>query len=322
VRSILVKYNHRTCGDYFNGTQAWFLRECYLAKQVGATEYPSDLPPDGSSKEEWQKEKAAHIVRHYASHVFAKEVQSLTAVFKAGVDPHLATALTVLRLRGTFEFPGTATEYLASLSLEEQEKLKITFKTARQEAKAVNFGLLYGMQAAGLHRYGIVSYGLKWTLKDAEEAYRMWFDLYPEIGFYHCFVSYMRSTKIQPEGVKLWDKYNQGYKAKTYPAKRFRVTSLAGRPFDILDEKNDALSYPGQGSGADLTVRAIASLPQDLADCLALVIHDEIGLHMPPNAPDGALVALEQVMNKAGDDLLGDYCKCATEGKVHDRWSK
>ena len=55
-----------------------------------------------------------------------------------------------------------------------------------------------------------------------------------------------------------------------------------------------------KGSGADLTVRAIASLPQDLADCLTLVIHDEIGLHMPPNAPDGALVALEQVMNKAG----------------------
>jgi hypothetical protein len=42
----------------------------------------------------------------------------------------------MLRFRGEIEFTGTATEYLASLSCEEQEKLKSKYKDARQQAKA------------------------------------------------------------------------------------------------------------------------------------------------------------------------------------------
>jgi hypothetical protein len=132
----------------------------------------------------------------------------------------------------------------------------------------------------------------------------------------------MRSSKIQPEEVKIWDKFKKAYKNKPFPVKRFTPTSLAGRPFDVLDHQNAAFSYPGQGSGADLTVRAIANLPQELADRLALVVHDEIVPIVPEEEATAALVTLARVMNEAGDHYLAPYCECATESELHDFWSK
>jgi DNA polymerase-1 len=230
--------------------------------------------------------------------------------------------VTMLRIQGKVDFTGSATEYLASFSAEEQERLKEQYKVARQQAKAVNFGLLYGMMPEALHLYGVTSYGLKWELDEAKAAYTIWFELYPEIGFLHCFIRYMRSTKVQPEEVKLWDKFTRKYKSKPYPVMRFKTNSLAGRPFDILDHQNAAFSYGGQGSGADLIVKAIANLPDDLADSLALVVHDEIVLMIPEAIASASLAALSKIMNAAGDQILGPYCKCAAEGNVHDRWQK
>jgi DNA polymerase-1 len=289
---------------------------------MDATPYPSDTPPDGTSKEEWQKEKATHVIHYFATRVLNKDAQSLASVFLFGVDPHLATALTMLRFRGEIEFIGTATEYLASLSGEEQEKLKSKYKDARQQAKAVNFGLLYGMMPDTLHRYGVTSYGLTWKLDDAKAYYAMWFELYPEIGFLHCFIRFMRSTKLQPEEVKIWDKFRRVVKSKPYPVKRYKTRSLAGRPFDVLDHQNAAFSYGGQGSGADLTVRAIAKLPDDMVGYLTLVVHDEIVLIAPEEKAAAALATLERTMNEAANQLLGGYCQSVTEGKVHDRWAK
>jgi DNA polymerase-1 len=198
TRLDLLQHNRYNVN--FNGTQAWFLRNCWTSKQLSPPDYPSDAPPEGVSKEEWAKVKSGHILKYFAGRVLDKEIQALAAVFNAGVDPHLATALTMLRLCGEIDFPGTATEYLVSFSQEEQEALKEKYKRARQRAKAVNFGLLYGMRPETLHRYGITNYGLDWTLEDARAAYSMWFELYPEIGFYHCFVRHMRSTKTPPGG--------------------------------------------------------------------------------------------------------------------------
>jgi hypothetical protein len=85
-----------------------------------------------------------------------------------------------------------------------------------------------------------------------------------------CFnVKYFLSEKIDPDEIKLWDKWKRIYKAKTCAVKRFRTTSLTGRPFDVIDHLNAALSYPGQGSGACKTTKAIADLPQELAERLA-----------------------------------------------------
>jgi DNA polymerase I-like protein with 3'-5' exonuclease and polymerase domains len=61
----------------------------------------------------------------------------------------------------------------------------------------VNFGLLYGMTAEGLHRYGITSYGLKWTLDEAVAARDAWFQLFPEIGLWQMRTKYACSRKLQ-----------------------------------------------------------------------------------------------------------------------------
>jgi DNA polymerase I-like protein with 3'-5' exonuclease and polymerase domains len=228
----------------------------------------------------------------------------------------------MLRRRGQFDFSGTATEYLASLPPAEIEELKIRFAIARQQSKAINFGLLYGMMPDTLHRYGVINVGLDWTIADANEAYAMWFELYPEIGFLHCFIKYLQSEKIAPDSVRIWNKFTQEFEVQAWPVKRFKPFSLVGRPFDILKHTNAALSYPGQGSGTDITTRAIANLPPELAACLALAIHDEIVLVVPEKEADAALVKLTTVMNEAGNYVLGDDCASAVDAKIHDCWSK
>ena len=124
IEKYLTECNPTTFYDIFSGTQAWFLTTCYASQFKGPTQYPGDTPPDGTTKDEWQKEKAAHIITYFASRVLGKNVQSLASVFQFGVDPHLATALTMLRIQGEIDFTGSATEYLASFSAEEQEQLK------------------------------------------------------------------------------------------------------------------------------------------------------------------------------------------------------
>jgi hypothetical protein len=38
------------------------------------------------------------------------------------------------------------------------------------------------MQAAGLHDYGVTDFGLSWTLEEASDTRRAWFELYPDFG--------------------------------------------------------------------------------------------------------------------------------------------
>jgi hypothetical protein len=129
----------------------------------------------------------------------------------------------------------------------------------------------------------------------AEAAYNLWFHAFPEIGLYQLFVKYFKffvkyfkSSKVSPEEVKIWNKWERSFRTSDYRFKRYRTTSLVGRLFDVLDHFNASLGYPGQGSGADITVRAIPLLPLELRQCLALVVHDEIVPIVPEDQANDA----------------------------------
>lgn len=59
------------------------------------------------------------------------------------------------------------------------------FKFIRQNGKAANFGLLYGMQAEGYMNYARDTYGVSMTLDEAVQARAVFFDLYPELLEWH-----------------------------------------------------------------------------------------------------------------------------------------
>src|SRR5215213_5637894 len=58
-------------------------------------------------------------------------------------------------------------------------------KDDRKLAKAVNFGLLYGMGAKGLQSYALKSYGVEMSLTEATLYRRRFFDTYPGLKRWH-----------------------------------------------------------------------------------------------------------------------------------------
>ena len=96
----------------------------------------------------------------------------LADVIKKGVDPHCYTAAI-----------------LAGISLKQFMSLKHTdparFKSARQQAKPVNFGVPGGMGPTALVAYAKATYGVQMTQQEAEDFHhRLTTKIYPELGQY------------------------------------------------------------------------------------------------------------------------------------------
>lgn len=102
---------------------------------------------------------------------WAGESKMLEA-YLSGVDLHVLTAATV-----------------NGMSYEEAQVMKkvdpAAFGALRQNGKAGNFGLLYGMQAYGFMIYADTVYGVKLTVEEAEAMRDAFFALYPGLPLWH-----------------------------------------------------------------------------------------------------------------------------------------
>jgi DNA polymerase-1 len=125
-------------------------------------------------------------------------------------------------------------------------------KEQRQLAKAVNFGLLYGMGARGFRLYARSNYGLELTEDEASRYRDAFFQTYPGLRRWH------RSTPKAPVATR----------------------TLAGRRRQDVGRFTEKLNTPVQGTGADGLKLALALLWERRAECPGaipvLVIHDEI----------------------------------------------
>jgi len=167
--------------------------------------------------------------------VFTGE-QGLIDAFNAGEDIHVLTASRVLG--------------------KPKEEVQ---KKERQLAKALNYGLLYGVGAQRFATNANTDYGLEITVEEASEFREKFFDAYPALrNWHHETARALRSGK--------------GMKCRTL----FGRVMAQGE-----DDFTDSLNYPIQGSGADLLKIAAVKVWQDLkafdgrARILNLV-HDEI----------------------------------------------
>lgn len=156
----------------------------------------------------------------------AGEAKMLEA-FKAGADLHILTAQALT---------GNAA----------------VTKAERQLAKAVNFGLLYGMGAAGFQAYALAQFGVSLTTTEAEAARTAFFRQYPGLRQWH---------RAQSRG-------------------ELETRTLAGRRRLGVSRFTEKLNTPVQGTGADGLKRAMALLWERRAECPGaipvLACHDEI----------------------------------------------
>jgi len=154
----------------------------------------------------------------------------------------------------------------------------------RRRAKAINFGIIYGISAFGLAQQLGISNG------EAKSYIDAYFTRYPEIR------DFMERTKEEarthgfvrtPFGRKV---FTPGIKDKNGAMRAFAERA--------------AINGPIQGGAADIIKRAMVRLPQALVDSglsarLLLQVHDELILEVPEAEKDATRQVVRRIMEGA-----------------------
>jgi DNA polymerase-1 len=178
------------------------------------------------------------IVAHMA------QDEAMLAAFRSGQDIHATTAAAV------FGVP-----------------LEAVSKEQRRRAKAINFGLIYGMSAFGLTR------STELTLAEAEDFVSTYFKQFPGI------------KRFLDETRRLAT--SQGYVETLLGRRRYfpGLKSQLNRNLKSREER-EAINAPIQGSAADIMKLAMFRIPGKLKEAglngqMLLQVHDEVVIECP-----------------------------------------
>lgn len=145
-------------------------------------------------------------------------------------------------------------------------------KEDRKLAKAINFGLLYGMGAKGFRVYARTQYGVELSLDEAECYRAAFFSTYP--------------------GLKRWHRSIADGEVET--------RTLTGRRRSSVRAFTEKLNTPVQGTGADGLKQALALLweRRDVVEGAVpvLAVHDEIVVECDADHAEAVAVWLKQAM--------------------------
>jgi DNA polymerase-1 len=148
-------------------------------------------------------------------------------------------------------------------------------KQDRQLAKAVNFGLLYGMGARGFRIYARANYGVDLSEEQAQQYRAAFFRTYPALADWHRAVGRTENRAIE-------------------------TRTLAGRRCLGVGHFNEKLNLPVQGTGADGLKSSLALLWErrgQIPDVVpVLVVHDEIVVETDTDHAEPAAAWLKQAM--------------------------
>ena len=157
-------------------------------------------------------------------------------------------------------------------------------KEDRKLAKAVNFGLLYGMGPAGLRHYARGSYGVEMTSEEAERYWRGFFETYPRLKAWHD------------------REYRELKKGST------ETRTLTGRRRTGVTKLTERLNSPVQGTGADGLKLGLAYLWERKDECPGavpiLAVHDEIVVECDEKDVEKAEAWLEKAMIDGMDEVV------------------
>ena len=154
----------------------------------------------------------------------------------------------------------------------------------RRRAKAINFGIIYGISAFGLARQLGIDAG------EARLYIQAYFERYPGIR------AYMERTKEEAR--------QYGY-VLTLSDRRCWIPGIADKSAQRRAyAERQAINAPLQGGAADIIKRAMTRLPQALEEAglaarLLLQVHDELLFEAPEEQADATAAVAKRVMEGA-----------------------
>lgn len=189
-------------------------------------------------------------------------VEALKGAFREGKDIHTRTAAQIF-------------------GLDEKEVDNAT----RRKAKAINFGIIYGISGFGLSKQlGISS-------KEADAYIKTYFETYPEIK------DYMESTKALCK--------KQGYVSTLYGRKCYIPGITSSNYGQRQFAERAAINAPLQGSNADIIKLAMNKIHRkyegDHEVDMLLQVHDELVFEVKEEALDCVAKEVQHIMETAAE---------------------
>lgn len=208
------------------------------------------------------------------------EDPSLLKAFAEGQDIHRATAAEVFAV---------ATEQVTA--------------DMRRSAKAINFGLIYGMSAFGLARQ------LNIGRKQAAEYIELYFQRYPGVQSY---MNNIRHTAAE-----------QGYVETAFGRRLYLPEINSRNGMRRQAAERTAINAPMQGTAADIIKLAMIHVDDwlqnsDLQSRMIMQVHDELVLEVPDTELDAVKQGLNDLMENAASLLV----PLVVDVGVGDNWDE
>ena len=177
----------------------------------------------------------------------------------------------------------------------------------RRRAKAINFGIIYGISAFGLAR------NLGIPRDEARDYIQAYLERYPGIR------DYMSQTVIFAR--------EKGY-VETLFGRRIHLTAINDRnPTHRSFAERQAINAPIQGSAADVIKRAMIRVPPVLQQLstdakMLLQVHDELLFEVPENDVDVVVNGIRTVMEGAAKPLMQLSVPLVVDAGTGSNWEQ
>ncbi|MGE0828191.1 MAG: DNA polymerase I [Hyphomonadaceae bacterium] len=176
----------------------------------------------------------------------------------------------------------------------------------RRQAKAINFGIIYGISAFGLAR------NLNIEQSEAAAYIKKYFERFPGIR------DYMETTKAFARA--------NGY-VKTIFGRRAHVPGVKSKnPAERSFGERQAINAPLQGAAADIIRRAMIRLPAEIAKAglkarMLLQVHDELIFEASEAEADATMRLAQRVMSAAPEPAVTLTVPLEVEAKAAKNWA-
>lgn len=177
----------------------------------------------------------------------------------------------------------------------------------RRRAKAINFGIIYGISAFGLANQ------LSISREEAGAYIKRYFERFPGIR------AYMDDTRLKVK--------QQGYVETIFGRKAHYPDIATPNASMRAFYERAAINAPIQGSAADIIRRAMVRMEDALCKAslnarMLLQVHDELIFEVPESEVDATLPVIRRVMETAAEPAVKLSVPLAVDARAADNWDE